>query len=191
MHTHITRLAAIAACATLLQGCDNLTTRDEKVSINLDSFALQGPLSQDDITFRALVSGGNPLCSGPTTLNQLLLTVDNYNDIKDYLDSIDINTVRYKISNNTTPVAAVGEFRMTDPATEEIGNVASVAIPAETDVTDWTPFPFVEGGAAIAQHYMDNLDASFSYCARGTPGRDDLSMTIELQLGLTVKVDLL
>jgi len=69
--------------------------------------------------------------------------------------------------------------------------VASIQIPANQVISDWTTLPFTDNGASVVQHYMDNLDSSFLYCAEGQPNQSELSLTMELQLDLTVTVDLL
>lgn len=183
-----------AACAIMaIQGCEDLTTRDESVTIELDSFNLVGTGTAEGAAFttRAVVSG-NPACTASqVSLNGLLAQVDNYDDIDEYLDTLDINSIRYRITANTTPVDASGVMQMTDNASGQLTTIASIDIPANQTVNEWTLFPFVEGGAAIVRHYMDNRDAQFLYCAQGSPDRADLSMTIDLQMDLTVTVDLL
>ncbi len=179
----------IASMSGILLGCDSLTEREENVRIQLDSFNLIG--TNNSPLARALVTG-NPACTASmTSLNTLLVTVDNYDDIEEYLETLDINQVEYRISNNNTAVDAIGSMQMTDPATDQLTTVASINIPANTNVTDWTNLPFTDGGAAIVQHYMDDLNDSFLYCAEGSPNTSDLSMTLELRLDLTVTVDLL
>ena len=185
----IARGLLFASVSGSLIGCDSLTEREENVRIQLDSFNLIG--TNNSPFARAFVTG-NPACTASmTSLNTLLTTVDNYDDIEEYLETLDINQVEYRISNNNTAVDTVGSMQMTDPATDQLTTVASISIPANTNVTDWANLPFTDGGAAIVQHYMDDLNDNFLYCAEGTPNSSDLSMTLELRLDLTVTVDLL
>jgi len=176
--------------AALTAGCESLTETEESVTITLDSFNLIGS-SNTSVLTRATITG-NPGCSaGNTSLNTLLANVDNFDDIDEFLDSLDINAVRYRINNNSTSSDITASFQMTDPASSELADVASVNIPANTNIDEWTNLPFVDGGAGIAQHYMDNRDSEFLYCAEGTPNSSDISLTMDLQLDLTVTVDLL
>jgi len=59
------------------------------------------------------------------------------------------------------------------------------------EVPDFAPLPFTDGGQAVVQHYLSNRDASFLYCAQASAGAESLDMSVELQLSLTVTVDLL
>ncbi len=185
-------LFAISALSLMLvlQSCsDDLTKKDIDVEVTLDTFNLVG--SSNGNTARATVSG-NPACSASnTSINALLAQADNYDDIDDALDSLDINSIRYRITRNDTAVAATGSMQMTDASTGNLKTIASVAIPANQLVSDWTKFPFVENGADIIEHYLDNLDQSFMYCAQGSPNSNELDMTLQLQLDLTATVDIL
>lgn len=189
MNTFRWRLTPIAVILLLLQACDSITERDEDVTVNLDSFNLVGGQSQG--LARATVTG-NPACTAaPITLNSLLTSAENYDDFDEYLESIDINSVRYRITQNSTAVESNGTFQMTDPATGQLTTVASVSIPANTTSATYAPLPFVDNGRTILQHYMDNLDATFSYCAEGSPDTSELNMTMDLQLNMTVTIDIL
>lgn len=175
--------------ALLLIGCENLTKRSESVTIELDTFNLVG--NGDSGMLRAVVTG-NPACTAEnTSLNSLLSQVSNYDDIVDYLETLDINQVQYRVTSNSTPEDTVGSMQMSDPNTGQLETIASINIPANGLVEDWTTLPFEDGGAAIAQHYMDNLGDEFLYCANGSPNAATLSMTLQLRLQLTVNIDLL
>ena len=182
-------LVTLFSSALFLLGCENLTKRSESVTIQLDTFNLVGNGGTDML--RAVVTG-NPACTAEnTSLNSLLAQVDNYDDIVDYLDSLDINQVQYRITSNNTPADTVGSMQMSDPDTGQLQTIASINIPENSLVEEWTALPFEDGGAAIAQHYMDNLADEFLYCANGSPDESTLSMTLELRLQLTVTIDLL
>ena len=182
--------ALLVGSSLVLQGCDDLTQREEDVAITLDTFNLIGTDS-GSIGARATVTG-NPACtSSQINLNSLLAQVDNFDEIDEYLETLDVNAVRYRITQNSTPVEATGSMQMTDPATGNLVAIASVAVPANQTVDDWTALPFIGDGANILNHYLDNRDANFLYCAEGSPNSADLSMTIQLQLDLLVTVDLL
>lgn len=183
------RVAIIAIALVTISACDDLTEKSEDVTVTLDSFNLVG--NNGNAFSRATVTG-NPACTASmTSLNSLLAQTDNFDDIKDKLESLDINQIQYRITANRTPVEASGLMQMTSPDTGQLTPVASVSIPANGVVSDWTLFPFSENGASVVQHYMDNLDANFLYCAEGRPNSSELSMTIELRLNMTVTVDLL
>lgn len=191
MHYRFLKITTIAVCAALIQSCSSsLTEKDEDVTVTLDSFNLVGT-SSGFVSGRAQITG-NPACTAAnTSLNALLAQVDNYDDFDNKLESLDINEVRYRITRNDTPTVVSGEFQMTDPTGGQLITVASVSIPANGLVTEWTTLPFVGNGESVAQHYMDNLDDSFLYCAEGSPNSSELSLTMELQLDLTVTIDVL
>ena len=182
-------LGAIALSLALQSCTDDITKKDVDVEVDLGTFNLMG--SDSEFTVRATFSG-NPACAASeTSLNALLAQADNFDDIDDALDSVDIDSIRYRITRNNTAVAATGSVQMTDPTTEELVEVASVSIPANALVSDWTEFPFVGNGEEVVEHYMDNLDDSFLYCAQGSPNSNELDMTLQLQMDLTVTVDIL
>lgn len=182
-------LIPLSLALTVLAGCDSITERDVDVKVNLDTVNLVGTGTEG--LQRATVTG-NPACTASSTnLSSLLATADNYDDFDEYLEDVDINTVRYRVTQNSTPVDATGVFQMTDPATQQLTTVASIVIPANTSTDGFATFPFVDGGAAIVQHYMDNQNASFTYCAEGSPNSSELNMTIELQLDMNVTIDVL
>jgi len=190
-----TRKQCLITLASLffLQACDDLTQREEDVTITLDTFDLVGtdgaPLN--GVNTRARVSG-NPGCTAEqTSLNSLLAQVDNFDDFDDFLETIDLRTLRYRVSNNNTPVATSASMEMTDPATNELVTIASVEIGANENFDDFRAFPFSDIGAATVTHFLDNLDASFLYCVEGTPNSSELQMSIDLELDLVVTVDIL
>ncbi len=181
--------ASILSLMLIMQSCsDDLTKKKIGVEVDLGSFDLIG---SDSGFARATVSG-NPACSASnTTLNELLAQADNYDDFDDRLDSIDIDNIRYRITRNNTAVVAEGSMQMTDASSGDLVSVASVSIPANQTLSEWTKFPFVGNGESVVEHYLDNRNESFMYCAEGSPNSNELDMTLELQLDLTVKVDLL
>ncbi len=174
----------------ILQSCtDDLTKKDVDVEVDMGTFNLMG--SANGLATLATVSG-NPACAASkTSLNELLAQTDNFDDIDDALDSIDLNNVRYRITRNNTSVAATGSMQMTDASTGQLVTIASVNIPASQVVSNWTNFPFVGNGKVVIEHYLDNLDDDFMYCAEGTPNSNELDMTLQLQLDLTATVDIL
>lgn len=185
-------LCGVSALALMLilQSCsDDLTEKDVGVEVDLGSFNLIG--SSNELAMFAVVPG-NPACAAASTsLKALLAQVDNFDEIDDALDSIDLNNIRYRITQNDTFVAATGSMQITDASTGELVTVASVDIPANTLVSNWTNLPFVGNGKAVVQHYLDHLDDNFMYCAEGSPNSNELDMTIQLQLDLTATIDLL
>jgi len=186
------KVAFLGMSAVLtLSACSDLTERETDVTVELDTFNLIGTGEANGILARATVSG-NPACTASqTSINTLLAQVDNFDDIDEFLDSLDLNAIRYRIPTNNTPVAASGVMQMTDPVTGGLVTVASVALAANETVPEWTNFPFAEGGAAIVNNYLDNRDSMFLYCMEGSPNSADLTMTFELELDMTVTVDLL
>jgi len=193
-----TRLYAlpIALGLAVLTGCDNLTERDENVTITLDTFNLSGvgPDQKIELKDRVILATvtGNPACTASqTTLNSLLAQVDNFDDIDEFLDQINLNAIRYRIATNNTQADASASMTMTDPATNQLVTVAAVDVSANALVPDFAPLPFTDGGQAVVQHYLSNRDASFLYCAQASAGAESLDMSVELQLSLTVTVDLL
>ena len=186
----INRTFPIILLSILTAGCDSLTERNENVTVTLDSFNLVGS-ANSAFQSRAVITG-NPGCTASNvSLNGLLATTENFDEIDEFLESLDIRSVRYRISNNTTSSDITASFQMTDPTSNQLTNIAAVSIAANTNVDDWITLPFLDGGAAIAQHYMDNRASQFLYCAEGSPNSSDISLTMELQLDLNVTVDLL
>ena len=172
-----------------VSGCDDLTERDETVTVTLDSFNLEGNGSN---AFSRANFSGNPACTeSPTSLNDLLDQANIDSDVREYLDTLRINQIQYRITRNSTSEPIIGTMQMTDSATEGLTTVARVDIPGNGIVADWTLFPFIDNGANIAQHYLSNLDAQFTYCAEGSPNYSDLSLTLELRFNMIVTVDLI
>lgn len=191
----VTLITVIAISTAIILGCDSLTERDESVTISLDTFNLTGTgPSADSDADRVILATvtGNPACTASqTTLNSLLSQVDNFDDIDQYLDRINLNEIRYRIPVNNTSADATASMTMTDPSTNQLVTVASVTVPANSTVDEFIPFPFTDGGQAVVQHYLNNLDASFLYCAQAGAGGATLDMSVNLQLSLTVTIDLL
>lgn len=189
--SYLKRTYTIIFISILATGCDSLTEREENVTINLDSFNLVGS-SSGAFQARAVVTG-NPGCTASNaSLNGLLATTDNFDEIDEFLESLDIRSVRYRISNNTTNSDITASFQMTDPSSSnQLANVAAVTIPANTNVDEWATLPFIDAGASVAEFYMDNRDSQFIYCIEGSPNSSNISLTMDLQLDVNVTVDLL
>ena len=165
---------------------NDLTTEDFNMDVDVGSFTLTDGGSE--LTLTAL--SGNPSC-GTATLNSLLASVSDWNDYKDRLDDIEVQNVKYRIQSNTTNVNVSGSLQMTDPNTQQLADVGTASIAANTTVDNWTALPLASGGKAIVQHYIDNRNSTFSFCAEGSPDDATLSMTIQVRLGIKVTVDLL
>ncbi len=190
MRSKLALSGLIAAALLTVSGCSDLDERDENVTVTLDSFNLVG--DGGDAFTRAVFSG-NPACTeSSTSLDSLLDRADIDSDVREYLNTLSINQIQYRITANSTPAPIVGSMQMTDPATGNLTTVATVNIPENGLVTEWTEFPFTdaEGGADIVQHYLSNLNDDFKYCAEGSPNSSDLSLTLELRLNMTVTVEL-
>lgn len=178
-------------------GTDDLLTTTENVDVTLDTFQLtyapppESPkLVGAAITAAAIATGDNPSC-GSTSLNSLLSDNSSWNDIADRLKKVEIDQVRYRVTNNLTGVLIAGKLLLTDPVTNELTSVGEVNIEANANVPDWTPLPFVGNGRDIVNHYLSNRDVTFQYCAEGTPNAESLSLTIEIQLEVDATVKIL
>ena len=182
---------SVVAIATMvmLQGCESLTERTEDVTVTLDTFSLIG--NGTNSTLR-VSSPGNPSCStAETSIREQLASADNFDDFDEFLESIEINSVRYRVTQNSTPVEINGSFSLTDPGTGELAIAAAVVIPSTATNAEFIDFPFVENGLSLLQHYVDNLDSRFSYCVQGTPDSSELNLQLELQLDMDVTIDIL
>ena len=173
-----------------LSACDKLTEHEEDVRVKLNSFQLIGTPEGSVQSRAALI--GNPACTpSPITLNSLLVEADNYDKIDDYLETLDINAVRYRVNNNTTPSDVNASVSLTHPQSGELVTVASVPVTAGTIISEWTIMPFTDEGKQIMQHYMDNLNDEFMYCGESTPDTSQTSLGFDLQIDLTVTLDFL
>ena len=181
----------------LVQGCgavddavDKLTTRTEDVAVDLAPITLTGPVVAREV-FATVAA-----CPGaPTSLDTLLAAVSGWEDLSPHLQDISIRGVAYTISNNTTPVDVDLSLQVSDPVTEELVLVASTVetgttIQANTSIPTWTSLPFVDGGAAVVQYYLNNRAAEFTYCAEIDPDDPDLSLTVTFRLNTEVTVKL-
>ena len=191
MRKHIRFIYVAAAAMLLLQACgaaedaiNNLTTRTEDVDVELDPITLTGTQA-GRVAFAVLQT-----CPAEEiSLNDLLAMAGSWDpDWEDYLEDIRIQDVAYQITGNTTPLDVSLSLRVTDPTTQTLAPVASATIPAWTDVDAWTPLPFAERGAAIVQHYLDDRDAAFAFCAEVDPNDPDISFTVWFRLNIEVEV---
>lgn len=185
---------AVWVPSLFITGCgnaDNLLTKKQNVEVTLDSFNLSYDPSAGSAPLVAeATTGNNPSC-GSTSLNSLLSANSDWNDIADRVKKIELSEVRYKVTNNTTPVAITGKLTLTDPDTGDLTAIGEGIIDANTNIDVWTPLPFAEKGQNIVNYYLAHRDATFEYCAEGTPNDGSLSLTLEIQLGTEVTVKVL
>ena len=173
-----------------LTGCDSLTEIDEDVLVRLNSFQIEGTAEGAVQTRASLI--GNPACTPePITLNTLLAEADNFDKVDDFLETLDINGVRFRVNNNTTPVPVGVDVLLSDPVSGNLVPVASAELAAGQTVGEWVVMPFTENGQSIIQHYLDNLSAEFLYCGSAQPDSSQVSLGFDLQMDLTVTLDLL
>jgi len=171
-------------------GCDELTEIDEDVLVRLNSFQIVGTAEGATQTRSSLI--GNPACTPePITLNTLLSEADNYDKVDDFLETLDINGVRFRVNNNTTPVPVGVDVLLSDPVSGNLVPVASAELAAGQTIGEWVVMPFTENGQSIIQHYLDNLSAEFLYCGSVEPDNSQVSLGFDLQMDLTVTLDLL
>lgn len=176
-------------------GTDDLLTTTQNVDVTLDSFQLtsappEGSSQLGRAAIAAATTGDNPSC-GSTSLDSLLADNSDWEDIVDRLKDVEIDQVRYKVSNNMTGVPITGKLSLTDPVTSELTTIGEVYIDANANVNEWTSLPFVGNGQNIVNHYLSNRGVTFEYCAEGSPNDESLSLTLEIQLGLEVVVKIL
>ncbi len=184
-------LVLIAVPLLFMFGCgdalNDLTTTEIDVNnINMGSF----DLAYGGQGLTLTTTSGNPTC-GNTSLNMLLDEVSAWADIDESkIDSINLSNVQYQISNNTTEDLVTGSLKMTSHITQQLTDIASVEIGATENVT-WTSLNLTTEGESILEHYLNSRNEMFDFCAQGTPDHTSLSMTIEIQAGVVVTVDLL
>ena len=174
----------LQACGATEDAINNLTTHTEDVDVELDPITLTGTQAG-----RAAFAVLQTCPAGETSLNSLLAMAGSWDpDWEDYLQDISIQEVAYQITDNSTPDDVSLSLQVTDPDTGLLAPVAVTTILASTDVEGWTPFPFAEGGAAIVQHYLNDRDAAFAFCAEADPDDPDLSLTVWFRLNIEVEV---
>ena len=191
-------LVAVLVPSLFIAGCsgtDDLVTTKQDVDVELDSFQItyNPPAGSSELgkaAIAAATTGDNPSC-GSVNLSDLLAKNPDWEDIADRIKEVEIDNVRYKVTNNLTNVAITGKLSLTDPVTSVLTTVGEVSIPANTDVPDWTDLPFVGNGKNTVNHYLSNRDVTFEYCAEGSPNDESLSLTLGIQLGLDVVVKIL
>lgn len=176
-------------------GTDDLLTTKQDVDVTLDSFQLTysppaGASELEKAPTAAATTGDNPSC-GSVNLNDLLAENPDWEDIADRIKTVEIDKVRYKVTNNLTDVPITGKLMLTDPVTSELTTVGEVSIAANTDIPDWTELPFVGNGKNTVNHYLSNRGVTFEYCTEGTPNDESISLTIGIELGLDVVVKIL
>lgn len=185
-------LCAVLIPSLFIFGCsgtDDLVTKTENVDVTLDSFQVTyaPPSGSSQLGKAAAIAAAatedNPSC-GTTGLNSLLEDNPDWQDIVDRLKKVEIDQVRYRITNNMTSVPITGRLSLTGPVTNELTPIGEVSIDAYATVNEWTELPFVEGGKDIVNHYLSNRDVTFEYCAEGSPNHESLFLTIEIQMGL-------
>src|SRR3990170_6659416 len=176
-------------------GTDDLLTTNQDVDVTLDSFQLTysppaGASELGNTPTAAATTGDNPSC-GSVNLNDILADNPDWEDIADRIKKVEIDKVRYKVTNNLTAVPITGKLMLSDPVTTELTTVGEVSIAANTDIPDWTELPFVGNGKNTVNHYLSNRDVTFEYCTEGSPNDESISLTIGIQLGLDVVVKIL
>ena len=189
---------AVLVPSLFIIGCsetDDLLTTKQDVDVTLDSFQLTysppaGASELGNTPTAAATTGDNPSC-GTVNLNDLLADNPDWEDIADRIKSVEIDKVRYKVTNNLTAVPITGKLMLTDPTSSELTTVGEVSINANANVEEWTELPFVGNGKATVNHYLSNRGVTFEYCAEGSPNDESLSLTLGIELGLDVVVKIL
>ncbi len=178
-------LVAFAAIPALFiyYGCsDSVDDIIKTIEIDLATVTLSSP--------EFALAPGNPDC-GFTSMDNLLDSVSDWEFLEDHLVDIDIKEILYMITSNTTPVSITGSLKLTDTAdTSTLADIGSANILTTAPLNTWTNLPFVEGGKATVQHYLDHRNETFQYCAEGSPDDDQLSITIKFRLKIDVTVDI-
>lgn len=189
---------AVLVPSLLIIGCsgtDDLLTTKQNVDVTLDSFQLTysppaGASELGNTPTAAATTVDNPSC-GTVNLNDLLADNPDWEDIADRIKSVEIDKVRYRVTDNFTAVPITGQLKLTDPVTSALTTVGEVSIAANTNVEEWTDLPFVGNGKNTVNHYLSNRGVTFEYCAEGSPNDESLSLTLGIELGLDVVVKIL
>lgn len=191
-------LVALLVPSLFIAGCsgtDDLLTTKQDVDVELDSFQItyNPPAGSSELgkaAIGAATTGDNPSC-GSVNLSELLAENPDWEDIADRIKEVEIDNVRYKITNNLTNFDITGKLSLTDPVTKVLTTVGEVFIPANANVPDWTELPFIGNGKSTVNYYLSNRGVTFDYCAEGSPNDDGLSLTLGIQMGLDVVVKIL
>ncbi len=134
------------------------------------------------------VSTGALVCAPLPSLETLLSQFDEWSEIKDHVKEVNLKSVDYKITQNTTLV----DGRITLYGGDDAGSVSTDPwgqtdiIEAGTSYPDYQPVDLTGLGRSELQSYLDERDISIVICSDFEP--DDEGIDLRLQLRLSVEV---
>lgn len=191
-------LALVPALAILMISCDwweevkdeiNDTTKQTKsFDEDLDNLPLSGEEGEQE--------GG--YCSPAINFNDLLKNVSIWDDVKDHIDEIKINSLKYSVSNNQNNAdVMVNIYFVTDGKTyyddnentpPESDRIGSTDVIAEGENPSNEKIEFTSGGQNQLEKLITDFESSFSICAGWESDKEDLKIDMDLSLAIDVEV---
>ena len=169
-------------------GVNETTKQTKSFDEELDNIPLSGDEGEKE--------GG--YCSPAINFNDLLKNVSIWDDVKDHIDEIKINSLKYSVSSNKNNAdITVNIYFVTDgntyynedsqppPDSELIGYTD--VIPEGKNPSD-EKVNFASGGKNKLEELITDFESSFSICAGWESDKEDLKIDMDLALDVDVEV---
>ena len=213
----------IAAFSLALGACDAIEDKINSATAQTETFDLD--ITDDWVPMYAIEQGGYKLtavCYAEAMTIDAVLSATDYadmwDDAKGHVDSIEVNSLTYRINHNQSaeggsldiflldhvpspivPPEGVDidlddlEFVLVDPdALSNDDRIARIDIPAGADVDDWTDAEFLSGGESKLEDQLLNFNDPFAFCMRlGIPTHgvlDSVEPDLELKMATSFEV---
>jgi len=169
-------LTILAALALAIMGCeaaDDLATYHQEFELELDPA---------DINTGALV------CAPLPSLETLLSEFDEWNDIKDHVEEVELKSMDYRVTENSTPV----DGQITFYGGDDEGSVSTDpwgqtdTIEANTTYADYLPVDLTSLGRSEFQNYLNKRSISMVMCSDFSPDDDQIDLKVQLRLVVDV-----
>jgi hypothetical protein len=181
-------LISLVAATLIFCACDSLKDSVNETAAQTEDF--------DQALEDMPVAGTGGLCTPVMTFSALLGELDWWADAQDHLDSVDINTLDYRIPKNESPVELQIDLYLsgqTDPdavtQSEYIGST-DLLLP-KWKVTEWKPLLMTDDGPDRLGELIMQPDTPFTICAKvpqvdsGEVTVDQVNLKLELRIAGT------
>jgi len=139
------------------------------------------------------LGGESGACVPGYSFGDLLGTLPGWEDVEDHIESIELTSGTYTVTDNQNSGDGALTFFIGDDLSdlEDIIDEEAMAF-AETDTiqagvnVEEADLIFTDGGQTLVDSFLGDMEGVFGICGRFEPDDVDVSMNIELSLTITV-----
>jgi len=177
---HAMILTAVLAILGLSMGaCDSDDVKD----------SLQQTYEYTYETDPLTISDVSGTCLPAPALDTLLSQIEQWAEIRDRVDKIEVRSVYYQITENQTPADGVIRVQAADSIVDVLDALdvlETQIIQAQTAYTEWTRTNFLGDGKAVLEGYLNAFDEDFALCGLFDPPSGDVNLTLRLQFNIDI-----